>query len=73
VRQIDSKDLDALAKKLSDKPQSVNTLAKKLRCSREAVKRRLEAYQYLVKGFIKIKQAPVREGERGPMSVGYYV
>lgn len=51
------------------KAVSLRFLAKKMRCSREAAMRRLEAY---VEGKdIKLKRVKLREGKRGPTSVGY--
>lgn len=52
---------------------TMRTLAKRMRCSKGAAERRFNAYLEKTKGFEKIKSIPVREGERGPSSTGFYL
>lgn len=68
MRTIDPENIDRLRKALTRKPQSVRTLAKKLKCSRGAVMRWVGRI-YGVRSTVM----PEAEGERGPKSVGYYL
>lgn len=71
-KQLDS--LESLLKKSSaSKPMTANALAKRLKCSRDAALRRIDALRRARKGFLKIRETAVREGLRGPESVGFYV
>ena len=56
---------------LKENARSLNTLAKRMKCSRAAVKRRVAAFVKL-RG-LKLKKTRLREGERGQESVGYYL
>jgi len=76
MRIITESQLQVLANVLQDcagEPITLNHLAGVLGCSRDAVKRRLRALKEAKKGFMKVKARPVREGLRGPMSLGYYL
>ena len=52
---------------------TIRTLAKKMKCSKAAAERRVNAYLTKTKGFEKLKSIPMREGERGPLSTGFYL
>lgn len=50
------------------------SLAKRMGCSKGAAERRFNAYLTQYGGLDqKIKFVPVREGERGPLSAGFYL
>ena len=75
MRTITLKQIDTLEAVLraASKPLTANALAKKLKCSRDAALRRVAALAKARKGFLKIRETPVREGLRGPQSVGFYL
>jgi ribosomal protein S25 len=50
------------------------SLAKRMGCSKGAAERRFNAYLTQYGGLDqKVKFVPVREGERGPLSAGFYL
>lgn len=78
MRTITTEQLDKLESLLVksssvEKPLTANALAKRLRCSRDAALRRIEALRRARKGFLKIRETAVREGLRGPESVAFYI
>lgn len=57
-----------------DKAITMRALARRMRCSKGAAERRLNAYLAKYKNLNeRLKTVPVREGERGPVSSGFYL
>lgn len=53
---------------------TMRTLARRMRCSKGAAERRFNAYWKAHRELdTKVKFTPVRDGERGPMSAGFYL
>jgi hypothetical protein len=82
-RKPNNKTRELMAKAESVKPHlkrgldnalTMRALARKLRCSKGAAERRFN--QYVKKHLpqdTKLKSVPVREGDRGPEAIGFYL
>lgn len=75
MKTINPKSLEKLEAVLTNakEPLTLKALGKKLRCSRDATIRRLDAFIEKHKGFFKVKKVYVREGKRGPESEAFYL
>lgn len=61
-------------KRGKDNALTMRALAKKLKCSKGAAERRFNLYVKRFKGLDqKLKSVPVREGDRGPEGIGFYL
>jgi hypothetical protein len=57
-----------------DNAITMASLARRMRCSKGAAERRFNAYLKQHKELDqRIKFTPVRDGERGPLSAGFYL
>lgn len=76
-KKMEPHHIEAVGKALRrgvDKAITIRGLAKRLRCSMGAAERRFNAYMKKHAGFDKkLKSVPVRDGERGPFSTGFYL
>lgn len=54
---------------------SARALGRRMRCSKGAAERRLNEYvkNHLPGGAKRLKSIPVREGDRGPEAIGFYL
>lgn len=75
-KTLQQKDIDAVKQHLpssAEKAVTMRALAKKLRCSKGAAERRLNAFLAQSNKGDKLQSVQVREGERGPTATGFYL
>ena len=70
MRNIKRSHLDVVERALvTEKPITIQALAKKMRCSYMAAKRRL--FKWAELNNVRLAESRVREGDAGPESVAY--
>ena len=71
MRTIKKRHIENVRKHIGTEPITLRTLARRMRCSYYAAQRRMAAF--LEAEGLSVGQTVVREGERGPASVAYYL